>query len=175
MVQEIRWYTLLATLKDFKERVGAIVTGEGRHPDRRPAAAYMSGHAKAVMVRALEEVRRSGRERIGTEHLLLRILTEDKGEVTAVLQRNNVRLAELRLAEERLNGTASVDLKKMKWYHTKHYASALSAAEEYSRLLGCQTIEPEHLLYGVLQSESAEAVRILRGLGVNRQDLLATL
>ena len=135
----------------------------------------MSEPAKAVMIKAIEQVRRSGRERIGTEHLLLGILAENRGEAAASLRRNNVQLAEVQSAEERLNGARTVDSKRKKWFYTRQCASARSAAEEYSRLLGCQTIEPEHLLYGILQSEDTEAVRILRSLGVNRRDLLATL
>lgn len=166
---------MFAPFKGLKERLDAVSSGEGRRPHRRPLGSLMSGRTRAVRIGALEEARRSGHDRIGTEHLLLGILAENAGEAATRLRRNNVRLSDVRSAVERLNGAGTADPKRTKWPNTPQHTSALFASEERRRGLGCRTIEPEHVLYGILRVEDATAVRILRDLGAEPRDLLAAL
>lgn len=164
-----------ALLARFKESVDTIVSGHWRHPDRRPLWAFASERTKVVEIKALEEARRSGHDRVGTEHLLLGILAEGSGQAAASLGQRDILLPEVRSVVELLNGTGPADLKRTKWFITPQHTAALFAADEHSRKLDHTTIEPEHILYGILQDEDAAAVRILRYLGVNAPDLLLEL
>lgn len=163
---------MIASLESFKERVGAIVSGDWRHPGRRPLWAFASERTKSVEIKALEEARRSGHDRIGTEHLLLGILAENSGRAATSLRRRGVLLREARPAVELLNGTKPADPKRTKWLNTPRHTAALLAADENSQKLDHPEIEPEHVLYGVLQHEGSAAVRILGYLGVSIPGLL---
>lgn len=165
---------MIASLEQLRERIGSIVSGDWRHPDRRPLSAFASERTKRVRMEALEEARLSGQDRIGTEHLLLGILAENSGRAVTSLRRRNVLLSDVRPVVELLNGTNPTDPGKTKWFHTHEYHAAMFAAAEYSRTLDHPTIEPEHVLYAILQ-EDATASRILRYLEVSASDLLLDL
>jgi len=151
------------------------VSGDWRHPDRRPLWAFASERTKRVEIKALEEARRSGYDRIGTEHLLLGILSENSGRAVTSLRRRDVLLSEVRPIVELLNGTRPADPEQTRWLLTPRHRAAMSAAEEYGCALDHPTIEPEHVLYGILRDEDAAASRILRYLGVSIPELLLEL
>ncbi|WP_047863964.1 Clp protease N-terminal domain-containing protein [Rubrobacter aplysinae] len=166
---------MIALLERFWKGIGTVVSGDWRHPDRRPLWAFASERTKGVEIRALGEARRSGHERIGTEHLLVAILAEEVGEAAMSLRRRNVSLPEVRSLVELLNGTKPVEPKRSKWLNTPQHTAAMFAADGRSRQLGYTDIEPEHVLYGILLDEDAVATRILRYLGVSVSQLIPEL
>jgi ATP-dependent Clp protease ATP-binding subunit ClpA len=124
--------------------------------------------ARQVLQRAQVEAQRLGHAYIGTEHLLLGLLSVPDAIGDFVLYEAGIRLHVAR--------TKVVDIVGLGKHGplgevglTQHAKSAIELAFDESRLLGHDYIGSEHLLLGLLRVEEGVAVRILSDLGLSAE------
>lgn len=119
---------------------------------------------------AQEESRRLGHNFVGTEQILLGLISEGGGIGGKVLQAAGVKLEDARREVESIigrgNGVESVEIP-----FTPKAKAVLDYARQESRRLGHRHIGTEHLLLASLRVPDGVAVRVLETLGVNLQDL----
>jgi ATP-dependent Clp protease ATP-binding subunit ClpC len=114
---------------------------------------------------AQEEARRLNHRYIGTEHLLLGLMREEKGEAARILTESGLSIGQLRDAVERMVGTgdrapASLQLGDQ----TK---KVIQLAIDESKRRGHDQIGTEHLLLALVHLPDSMAAAVLEGLSVN--------
>ena len=122
--------------------------------------------AERVVSLATVEARRLDHSRVGTEHLLLGLLSDDDGEAAEVLRAAGATLAAARhkVVEALGTGTGSPHSNAMPF--TPRAERALERAGRFSRKGQQPQVTSEHVLLGVLDVEGL-ACQVLRGLGVD--------
>lgn len=147
-------------------------------PPQTPAGddpyANFTEQARAAMRAAQEEAGRFQHNYIGTEHLLLGLLHDEKTVAAAILNRLGVELAKVRSAVEfiigRGNRIVSDDIGLTPRSH-----SVLDYAREEARKRNQGFVGTEHLLLGLVREGQGIAAGVLESLGVNLGRLRASL
>src|ERR1019366_8392896 len=144
----------------------------------------LSHGCKRILAYGAEEAARLGHKHIGTAHLLLGILKEEKCFAAALLHERGLQLSAVREEFERSQSAerAPAGLTAQPWWDRGQPAAparqaapaiafgrftepamraALFAYQEATDL-GSPTIDVEHLLLGVLRQDGPEATRLLR-------------
>ncbi len=121
--------------------------------------------ARNVMRLANQEAQRFNHEYVGTEHVLLGLISET-GVATTVLQNLNVDLPRIRLEVEKLiqSGPDMVTMGRLPV--TPAAKRAIENAMQECRKLEHNQIDTEHLLLGLLREEYSVASQILINLGI---------
>jgi len=142
-----------------------------------------SDATKQVISLAVDEARKLGHRYIGTEHLVLALVAQEKSIPSQVLRAEGVNADSLR---ERVLGMlrSSVDLNHdlahsrhgdFEWVHQQELAKAfhspkfwhtLILAVDSANRLGAGEIQAEHLLLAILRDEGCKAATLLREHGV---------
>ena len=123
--------------------------------------------AKHVLELAQQEAVRLNHDYVGTEHLLLGLISMNDGVAVSVLRNLDLNLDKLRLEVERSfggQGTTSVEGPRPL---TTKLVSALQRALEEARKMKFSFVGTEHLLLAILLESSCAASGILRSLNVN--------
>lgn len=122
--------------------------------------------AQRVVSLATMEARRLDHSRVGTEHLLLGLLSDDDGEPADVLRMAGATLAAARhkVIEALGAGAESPDTEALPF--TPRAERALERAGRFSRKDQQPQVTSEHVLLGVLDVEGL-ACQVLRGLSVD--------
>src|SRR5262245_45613807 len=117
------------------------------------------------------EARALGHDHVGTEHLLLGLLTNDSGAST-VLMNAGVTLAASRTKVREAVGKSSAHAARASGPlpRTARAGRALGRAARFAHAAGSDTVTSDHLLWGVLDVEGT-AGQVLRGLGVDVDSL----
>ncbi|MCI8319013.1 MAG: ATP-dependent Clp protease ATP-binding subunit [Lachnospiraceae bacterium] len=127
--------------------------------------------ASAVLKLAVKAAKSSGHSYIGTEHLLIGLVQEQKGTAGEVLRSYHVEEEKLKAMIERLiapeGSIAFADEKA--W--TPRAEDILKDSGSLAEMLGCESVGTEHLLLAILQDAQNVAARLLHTLGVNLQKL----
>jgi ATP-dependent Clp protease ATP-binding subunit ClpA len=125
-----------------------------------------SACARRVVSSATTEARQLGHPRVGTEHLLLGLLSEEGSVPAGVLRSAGARLAAARhmVAEVVVVDVGSVASEALAF--TPRARRALERAGRFSRQERAADVTANHLLLGVLDVEGL-ACQVLRGLGVD--------
>jgi len=123
-----------------------------------------SDHAQSIVAVAGEEARQLGHHHIGTEHLLLGLLSDRRNPVTRALPTGtSVQVVRRKVAEAvGSNGTATDD----DLTFTPRAKRALERASRFSLQRHDDEVGTVHVLLGVLDVEG-RAGQVLRGLGVD--------
>jgi len=124
--------------------------------------------ARKVLLLAKEEARRFNHDYIGTEHILLALITEREGVAAVVLQNLGVNLDVVRHETEKLmhpdaqtqNATGDLPF-------TPRAKKVLELSAEEARNMGHNYIGTEHILLGMLKEKEGVASQILMGLGID--------
>jgi len=131
--------------------------------------------AMRVVQYAKEEARGHRVKVVGTEHILLGLLREEGGGAARVLQRSGVELGRAREEADLARLEAGLkDRPSRGWSADARRALELTVGEarELNPKLGLPNfVDTEHLLLGLLDLPDATAVRVLRALGVNPEQL----
>ncbi|AEE97523.1 MAG: ATP-dependent Clp protease ATP-binding subunit ClpC [Clostridiales bacterium] len=136
------------------------------YQDKDPLLSFTED-ATAVLQQAYEEARQLGHNYLGTEHLLLALLSPDAGIDEFVdLDKNTVR-NEI----ERLAGKGSKDAGK-NIEMTPHAKMALEEALRAAREMGDELVEPVHLLLGIIREGEGLGARLLRDHNVTVESLM---
>lgn len=122
--------------------------------------------AQRVVSLATVEARRLDHRRVGTEHLLLGLLSDDDGEAADVLRVAGVHLAAARHKVAEALGTDAGSPNSEVLPFTARAQRALERAGRFSRKEQEPDVTPGHVLLGVLDVEGL-ACQVLRGLDVD--------
>jgi ATP-dependent Clp protease ATP-binding subunit ClpC len=130
----------------------------------------LTEQARLVIVLGQEEARTLRHNYIGTEHLLLGLLREEKGLAAAVLDEAAVTLERVRGEVARVVGTG-IEATGGQIPFTPRAKRVLELSVREARARGHQYVGTEHLLLGVLTEGEGVAIRVLGDLGVDPDDL----
>ena len=136
---------------------------------------FDAGAVRAIAL-AESEAWQLGHERIGTEHLLLGLLTNDS-DTSAMLAAAGVTLAAARSkVSEAVGGatTGSPDRRPRSLPRTPRATRALGRALRFAHARGSDDVMSRHVMLGVLDVEGI-AGQVLRGLGLDVDSLRASL
>jgi len=122
---------------------------------------------------ANQEARRLNQRFIGTEHVLLGIMTEGTGIAAGVLQKLGITLVQIRQEVERIAPpqSAAATLSKGKLPLLPNVKKAAKYAVDAARSLNHNDVGAEHLLLGILHDHNCRACKVLMSLGLNLADL----
>ncbi len=131
--------------------------------------------AREALLQAQQEARQRDNNQIEPEHVLLALLTQPEGVVSAVVQGAGVRPEELAAAlgteVDRLPRVTGVEVQV---YLSPRTSRVISAAEAQAKQLGDEYLSTEHLLLALLEDTGA-AGRLLSGRGLDREAVLGAL
>lgn len=116
-----------------------------------------------------------GHSYIGSEHLLIGLVQEEKGTAGMILRSHGVELQKLRELIARLiapqEETALADREGL----TPRAQALVEDSQELAQILGSGSIGTEHMLLAILRDVECVAARLLHTMGVNLQKLYGDL
>ena len=121
--------------------------------------------ARRVIILAREEAGRFRHDFVGTEHILLGLIRDGEGIATAVLQRLGLRLETVKAEVERALAGFPKTLTFGEVPFTPQAKRVLELSIEEARQLGHNYIGTEHILLGLIRTETTDARGARRGLG----------
>ena len=122
--------------------------------------------ARRSIVLAQEEAQRLGNNYIGTEHILLGIISEGESLAAKVLESLGVNLAKVRQEVEAIVGRGGQTVQQ-EMVFTPRAKRVIELAFEEARQLNHNFIGTEHLLLGLIREGEGVAARVLTNLGVD--------
>jgi len=135
--------------------------------------------AKRVLALAQDEAIRFNHNYIGTEHLLLGLVSEGEGVAARVLDSLGVELSKVRTAVEFIIGRGDVATSPSEITLSPRTKKVVDLAVDEARKLGHSHVGTEHLLLGLLREGEGIASGVLESLGVSpekvRDQVIATL
>ena len=134
----------------------------------------MSDDARSVMVLAQEEARLLCHQYLGTEHLLLGLIREERGGAAQVLETVDIHLDSVRVQVKVIVGEGD----QRPSGHIPFTPNAAAALQRSPRLAGTFAdpwINTEHILLAIIDGNQNSALKVLRALDVNLDTLRALL
>lgn len=126
--------------------------------------------AKRVLATAQEEARSMGHEVIGTEHILLGLLSVSDGGASRAMTSMGLSLDAVKeRIEDIIPGGASIQLEQIPM--TARVKTVLTLAFEEARIMGFPYVDTEHILLGLLREGEGVAINVLRSLNVEPNKL----
>ena len=130
----------------------------------------LTERAQRVMQRARDESRRLRHEFVGTEHLLLGLISDDDGIAVAALTNLGVDFTRVRQTIElacRSGNHQPADPAHLPL--TSRTKKILELAQTYSRDAGLQYVGTEHLLVGIMLEGGSIAANVLADQGLTAE------
>jgi ATP-dependent Clp protease ATP-binding subunit ClpC len=163
----------------FKEFWKALTA----QPDHEVPGLIKSSNVTPRAIQALtlarKEAERMHHDFVGTEHVLLGLLSLGQGVAVNVLGTMRVDLEAVRAEVEKQIGPGTKELPEGNIPFTPRVKSALALAEEERKSLAHSYLGTEHILLGLLRESEGVAGTVLRAIGVNmevtRQTILKEL
>ncbi len=122
--------------------------------------------ARRSIVLAQEEAQRLGNNYIGTEHLLLGIMSEGESVAAKVLEHLGLTLTKVRHEVESIVGKGVKTVSK-EMVFTPRAKRVIELAFDEARSLSHNYIGTEHLLLGLIKESEGVAARVIQNLGVD--------
>jgi ATP-dependent Clp protease ATP-binding subunit ClpC len=129
-----------------------------------------STRAREVLTLAQEESRRVNHHRVGPEHLLLGLISEQKGIAGQVLKAMGAGLRSAR-AEVSTLGDYENELTWRVIPFTDKAQQIFEFALEESRQLGHNCVDTEHLLLGLLRQGERIPIQVLTNIGIDPDEV----
>ena len=123
---------------------------------------------------AVDAAQDMGHTYVGTEHILLGLVSEDSGVAAAVLQQNGLSAEHLKDLIERTIGTGSRTVITPDDF-TPRTKRVMQTAMVLSARLGHGYVGTEHLLMALISERDGYAIRFLEELNVNINSVIASL
>ncbi len=136
------------------------------HTSRLPLNNF-TPRAQRVLALARKEADRFHHNYVGTEHLLLGLISLNQGVGVSVLQKLGLDFETLRAAVEKQVGFGPEEPPTGNIPYTPRVKKALALAQKEARMLQHSNIGTEHILLGILREGDGVAARVLRSLGVD--------
>jgi excisionase family DNA binding protein len=153
----------LAGVESFVESQRVVVTME---PGPNHPSAKFTERARKVLSLANEEAYQYHHNEVGTEHMLLAIMSEGEGVGARVLDRLQVRPSEVRTQIETLHPAGEEPVGDEQIGMTQQGKASIELAVQEARSFGHHYIGTEHLLLGLLREEPELASQVLLKPGV---------
>ena len=153
----------LAGVESFVESQRVAVTME---PGPNHPLAKFTERARKVLSLANEEAYRYRHNEVGTEHMLLAIMSEGEGVGARVLERLEVRPSEVRTQIETLHPAGEELVGDEQIGMTQQGKASIELAVQEARSFGHHYIGTEHLLLGLFREEPELASQVLLKPGV---------
>lgn len=129
---------------------------------------------QAIML-AQEEAKKFNHNYVGTEHILLGILSEGDNNVTKTLKEMGFNAANIKLAiEDKLEFSGST-IEQTNIPFTQQAKQMLTAAWDESRRLGHNYVNIEHLFLSIFRDPNSIASKLLEELGITADSFRKTL
>jgi ATP-dependent Clp protease ATP-binding subunit ClpA len=129
-----------------------------------------TSRARKVLAQANQEARRFNHEYIGTEHLLLALVTEGSGTAAIVLKNLELDLRKIRLEVEKIVWPGPDLVMTGGLPQTPRTKKVIEYAIDEAQKLNHNYIGTEHLLLGLLREQEGVAAQILMYLGLKLED-----
>ena len=123
--------------------------------------------ARRVVLLAREEAKRLDHDYLGTEHLLLGLISEGEGVAAIALQNLDIDLEQVRQEVEKTVGRGGGSLFLGQIPFTPRAKKVLELAVTEARTLGHNYIGTEHLLLGLIREGEGVAAQVLINLGAD--------
>ncbi len=151
-----------ADLEKFLEsqRVVVNIASKNQFGDK------FTGQARRVLSLAMEEARRYHHTSIGTEHVLLAIMSEGEGIAVKALAQLQVQPSEVRAQIETLHPAGEQPVGDGQLGMTAQGKESIELAVQEARSLGHHYLGTEHLLLGLLREEGEPGGQVLRKSGI---------
>jgi ATP-dependent Clp protease ATP-binding subunit ClpA len=130
-------------------------------------------HAKKVLTLAQEEAASHHHSYIGTEHLLLGLLREQRGVAARALAGLGVEQDEVRDLIDSLTGAERAGIQQI--IPTSRVKKVIELAFEEARRMGAGHVGTEHLLLGLVAEGEGVAAKVLAGLGAGEAAVRAAV
>jgi ATP-dependent Clp protease ATP-binding subunit ClpC len=127
--------------------------------------------ARRVLMRAQEEAQRMRHSHIGTEHLLLGMIEEEKSVASKVLRKLGGEPEQVRRLVERLTSARRSPPFSGRPTLTPRTRQVLEAAIDEARRMGHHYIDTGHLLLGLVQQDEGVAMDVLRNMSISLEQL----
>ena len=127
--------------------------------------------SQRVVLVSQEEAKRLNHDYVGTEHLLLGIISLGEGVASQVLSNLGVDFRRVRSEIEKVVGTGNTVSPFGELPFTPRSKKVLEYASNEAQFLGFSYVGTEHLLLGLIQEGEGVAARVLENLGL-RLDLI---
>ena len=128
--------------------------------------AKFTKRARKVMSLAIEEASLYNHKGVGTEHILLAIMSEGDGIGAKALNHLQVQPGELRTQIETVHPAAEQPISKNQLGMTQQGKQSIELAVQEAQSLGHHYLGTEHLLLGLLREEEGLANQVLSTSGV---------
>jgi len=142
------------------QRVAVDIRSKNQFGDK------FTDQARNVLSLASEEARRYNHSGVGTEHLLLAIMSEGEGIAVKALAELQVQSGEVRAQIETLHPAGEQPVGDGQIGVTAQGKQSIELAVQEARLLGHHYLGTEHLLLGLLREEGESGGQVLRNSGV---------
>jgi ATP-dependent Clp protease ATP-binding subunit ClpC len=133
--------------------------------------------AQKVLALAQEEAHRLGHHNIGTEHILLGLISEGEGIAAKAL--GALDLATDKIQEEVEGLIGKGETKQQTIHYTPRAKKVIELSMDEARKLGHSYVGTEHILLGLIREGEGVAARVLNNLGISlnkaRQQVLQLL
>lgn len=150
----------------FVESQQVIVNASPKNP-----FAKFTERARKVLSMANEEAHQYNHDGVGTEHVLLGIMSEGEGiGAKALMDLLQVPASEIRKQIEELHPAEEQPASDGLLGMTQHGKESIELAVQEARLLDHHYIGTEHLLLGLLHEENGIAGQILRKAGITLEE-----
>jgi len=136
---------------------------------------FFTERSKRVIQAAHREALRLGHAFIGTEHLLIGLITEESSGAATALQEAGLAADDIAQKVLELRPPASPYPQAVDLPLSERARDVLNSAVRVARELHSGYVGTEHLLLGVLSSPDCVACQALRALGLNVEDTYAAL
>lgn len=122
--------------------------------------------AQKVIMIAQEEAKRLSHDYVGTEHILLGLVSLGEGVASQVLNNFGVSFAHIRMEIEKMIGMGDNMMLLGEIPFTPRAKKVLEYAVEEAQHMGHSYIGTEHILLGLIREEEGVAARVLENLGL---------
>ncbi len=131
--------------------------------------------AQTVQKLAEKAARTCGHSYVGSEHLLVGLVQEEKGMAGVMLRGSHVEEKRLLELIDRLIAPESQTVTAEREGLTPRAREILRSSAEIAQLFGSEQVGTEHILLAILRDVECVAARLLHTLGVNLQKLFGEL
>jgi len=135
--------------------------------NEHPGMHNLTPRSRQVMAYAQKEALKFNHDYIGTEHVLLGIISLGEGVAVEVLKAMGVNLEKLRIEVEKSSGSGGGTLIEGDLPFSPRLKKILALAAKEAKSINFNFIGTEHLLLAILREGESVAARLLKNLNVN--------
>lgn len=155
----------LAGVEHFVESQRVVINTGPDHP-----FAKFTERARKVLTLAHEQANQYHHSGVGTEHILLAIMSEGEGIAAKVLTQLQVQESEVRPMIEKLHPAGEKPVGAGQMGMTSQGKGSIELGVQEAQLFGHHYIGTEHLLLGLLREEEGLGGQVLRKSGVTLEE-----